>query len=163
MSKTFLISFVIGIVVIGAGIGAVFYKQRGNHIEPNGSILKVRTAKLDDANSVAIAEVRLSNNANFAMVARDISVSIVTGNGEAAGHVIVGVDAKTIFKNYPELGEQFNPVFDMRGEVPPHSSTDREILASFTIPVTDLDQRKDLIVRIEDVTGPVTELHERRK
>ena len=43
MSKPFVITFLIGLLVIGAGIWVVFLKQEGAHIEPKGSILKVRT------------------------------------------------------------------------------------------------------------------------
>jgi hypothetical protein len=153
----------IGLLVIGIGIWAVFYKQAGAHIEPKGSILKVRTLKLDDKTSAAVVEVRLGNDADYPLVARTIETSAVTGNGEVQGNAVAEMDVKDLFKNYPILGEQYNPVLKVRDKVLPHSTIDREICAQFMIPVEELDQRKDLIVRVQDITGAMAELHERRR
>lgn len=161
MSKGFAVTFLIGLLVIGAAIWGVFYKQQGAHIEPKGSILKVRTLKLDDNSSAAVIEVRLTNESDYPLIARGIETSVVAGTGTVPGNPIAEVDLKDLFKNYPILGEQFNPVFKMRDQVPPHGSVDRELAAQFPISVEQLDQRKDLIVRVEDRSGPVAEMHER--
>ena len=73
------------------------------------------------------------------------------------------MDVKELFKYYPVLGEQYNPVLKAREKVPPHGSIDREVCAQFTIPVEELDGRKDMIVRVEDITGPTAEMHEKGK
>jgi hypothetical protein len=140
----------------------VFYKQEGAHIDPKGSILKVRTLKLTDNSSAAIVEVRLTNNADYALVARSIEASVVTGKGDVPGNIVAEMDVKDLFKNFPILGEQYNPVLKARDKVPPHGSIDREVCAQFTIPLADLDSRKDLILRVEDITGPTAELHEKK-
>ena len=163
MSKPFLITFLAGIVVIGGAIWVIFLRQAGAHLEPKGSILKVRTLKLDDKDSAAVVEVRLGNDADYELVARNIESAAVTSSGEVAGNVVAEVDVKDLYKNYPVLGEQFNPVMKVRDKVPPHSSIDREICLQFTIPVEELDQRKDFIVRIQDITGPTLEMHEKRR
>lgn len=163
MTKPFALTFLIGLVVIGTAIWVVFYKQAGAHIEPKGSILKVRTLKLDDNNSAAVAEIRLSNDSDYALVARTIEMSAVTGKGESDGNVVAEVDVKDLYKNFPILGDQYNPVLKARDKVPPHASIDREVCAQFTLPVQDLDQRKDLIVRVQDITGPTAELHEKHR
>jgi len=162
MSKPFLITFLVALLVIGAGIWVVFDRQKGNHIDPQGSVLKVRTVKLDDGNSAAVVEVRMSNDSDFPLVARNIEMSAVTKSGQPQGNVIAEVDVKDLYKNFPALGEQFNPVLKVRDKVPPHSSIDREICAQFAIPIEELDQRKDLIARVQDVTGPTAEMHEKR-
>jgi hypothetical protein len=161
MTKPFALTFMIGLLVIGAGIWAVFYKQAGAHIEPKGSILKVRTLKLDDTHSAAVVELRLTNESDYPLIARTIEMSTVTGKGEEPGNGVAEVDVKDLFKNYPVLGEQYNPVLKARDKVPPHASIDREICATFSIPAADLDQRRDLIVRIQDATGPTAEMHEK--
>ena len=161
MSKGFAITFLIGLLVIGAAVWAVLYKQQGAHIDPKGSILKVRTLKLDDNSSAAVAEVRLTNDADYPLVVRTIEMSAVTGKGDVPGNIVAEMDVKELFKYYPLLGEQYNPVLKAREKVPPHSSIDREVCAQFTIPVDELDQRKDLIVRVEDITGPTAEMHEK--
>lgn len=153
----------IGLLVIGGAIWAVFYKQAGAHIEPKGSILKVRTVKLDDNTSAAIVELRLTNDSDYPLVTRTIETSADTSKGEVQGNVVAEMDVKDLYKNYPVLGEQYNPVLKARDKVAPHSSIDRETCAQFMIPVQDLDQRKDLVVRVQDVTGPTAELHEKHK
>ena len=163
MTKTFALTFLVGLLVIGAGIWAVFYKQSGAHIEPKGSILKVRTLKLDDSNTAVVVDLRVTNDADYAMVARTIETSAVTAKGEVTGNVAAEVDVKDLYKNYPALGEQFNPVLKARDKVLPHSSIDREICATYSVPVAELDARKDMIVRIQDITGPTAELHEKHR
>src|SRR5579864_1347660 len=163
MTKPFALTFMIGLLVIGGAIWAVFYKQAGAHIEPKGSILKVRTLKLDDNTSAAIVELRLSNDSDYQLVARTIETSAMTPKGEVQGNVVAEVDVKDLYKNFPVLGEQYNPVLKARDKVPPHASIDREICGQFMIPVQDLDQRKDLIVRVQDITGPTAEVHEKQK
>jgi hypothetical protein len=161
MSKGFAVTFMIGLLVIGVVIWAVLYKQQGAHIDPKGSILKVRTLKLDDNSSAAVVEVRLANDADYPLVARSIEMTAVTRKAEVPGNMVAEVDVKDLFKNFPLLGEQYNPVLKAREKVPPHGSIDREVCAQFTIPVEDLDSRKDLIVRVEDITGPTAEMHEK--
>jgi hypothetical protein len=163
MSKSFALTFLIGLLVIGGAIWAVFLKQEGAHLDPKGSILKVRTLKLDDEHSAAVAEVRLVNTADYALVARTIEMSVVTGKGESQGNIAAEMDVKRLFQNYPILGEQFNPVLKSRDKVPPKSEIDREVCATFALPVEELDKRKDLIVRVEDITGPTAVLHEKSK
>jgi hypothetical protein len=163
MSKGFAVTFLIGLLVIGAGIWMVFYKQQGAHLDPKGSILKVRTLKLDDTSSAAVVEVRLTNDADYPLVARTIEASAVTLKADVPGNIVAEVDVKDLFKNYPVLGEQFNPVLKAREKVGPHSSIDREVCAQFPVPIDELDQRKDLVVRFEDITGVTAELHEKVK
>ena len=73
------------------------------------------------------------------------------------------MDVKGLYTNNPVLGEQFNPVMKVRDKVPPHSSIDREICAMYNMSVEELDKRKDMIVRIQDITGPTLELHEKHR
>jgi hypothetical protein len=163
MTKPFALTLVIGLLVVGLGIWAVFYKQAGAHIEPKGSILKVRTIKLDEKTSAAVIELRIGDDSDYPLVARTIETTAVTGNGEVQGNMVAEMDVKELYKNYPALGEQFNPVLKVRDKVAPHSSIDRELCAQFMIPVEELDQRKDLIVRFEDITGATADLHEKKK
>ena len=163
MSKGFAITFLIGLLVIGAAVWAVFYRQQGAHIEPKGSILKVRTLKLAENSSAAVIEVRLTNDSDYPLIARTIEASAVTSKGDVPSNIVAEMDVKELFKYYPVLGEQYNAVLKAREKVPPHGSIDREVCAQFTIPVEELDKRKDLIVRVEDVTGPTAEMHEKGK
>jgi hypothetical protein len=163
MSKGFLVTFLIGLAVVSVAIWIVFTRQAGAHIDPKGSILKVRTIKLDDTTSAAIVEIRLSNDADYQLVVRTIETKAITGKGEQQGNAVAEMDVKGLYRNYPVLGEQYNPVLKERDKVPPHSSIDREVCAQFMIPVEELDGRKDLIVAVEDITGPTAEMHEKKR
>jgi hypothetical protein len=161
MSKGFAVTFLIGLLVIGTAIWTVLYKQKGAHIDPKGSILKVRTLKLDDNSSAALVDIRLANDADYPLVVRTIEMSVRTGKGDEAGNMIAAVDVKDLFKNFPILGEAYNPVLVAREKVAPHGSIDREVCAQYNLPVQELDGRKDLIVQVEDITGPTAVLHEK--
>ena len=163
MSKGLAITFLVGLVVVALAVWGVFYKQRGAHIDPKGSILKVRTVALDDKTSAAVMDVRISNDADYPVVARTIEVKAVTSNGDVKGNVIAAGDLKDMFKYYQALGEQYNEVLKQRDQVPAHGSIDREVAAQFPIPVSDLDTRKEIVVSMEDIRGPVAEMHETRK
>ena len=60
-SRGVLIGFGIGVVAIAIAVSAVFYMQRGAHIELKGAVLKVRTAAMDENSSVAVVDFRFAN------------------------------------------------------------------------------------------------------
>jgi hypothetical protein len=163
MSKGLAVTFLVGLVIVGLAVWGLFYKQRGAHIDPKGSVLKVRTMALDEKSSAAVLDIRIANDSDYPVVARTIEIKAVTDKGESQGSGIAAGDLADLIKNYPVLGEQFNPVLKMRDQVPPHSSIDREVGAQFDIPILELDGRKELVVSVEDIRGPVAEMHEKRK
>ncbi len=159
MSKGFLITFGIGIVVVVAIVAYVLQSSKGAHLVPSGSILKVRTQKLDDADSALVVDLRLTNNADFPMTVRRIDLDLEKKDGSAdPGSVIAAADVVNLFQYYPLLGERFNEVLKPRDHVPPHQSIDRMVAWQFNIPEADLQARKKLTIRIEDASGPVAEL-----
>src|SRR5436305_354202 len=127
MSKSFLLTFAIGLVVVGAAVWALFIKQSGAHIDPKGSVIKVRTLKLDDEHSAAIAEIRITNNADYDVVTRNVEASVIGPKGTTEGNIVAEMDVKSLYKNYPVLGEQYNAVLKARDKVPPRSTVDREV------------------------------------
>jgi hypothetical protein len=114
---------------------------------------------LDDNSSAVVADIRVINDADYPLVVRTVEISLQTRTGFQDGNVIAAVDVKDLFKNFPILGEAYNPVLVAREKVPPHGAIDREVSAQFNLPVQELDNRKDLIVKVEDITGPTAELH----
>jgi len=49
----------------------------------------------------------------------------------------------------------------MRDKVPARAAEDRMVAARFEVPEAKLEERKRLLVRIEDVDGPITEISEK--
>jgi len=162
MNKALLHAFGIAVVVVLAIIGGVFYIQRGAHVELQGRILKVRTAPLDDNNSVAVVDFRFTNIADYVFAVRDVTVTV----DDAAGNPVIGTtvadtDARRLFDAIPLLGQKYNSSLIVRDKIAAHGSEDRMIAASFKIPEAQLEKRKQLTIRVEDVDGPVSELKEK--
>jgi hypothetical protein len=161
-SKQLGIAFGIGAAVIAIAVIWIFYIQRGAHIELKGKVLKVRTQSLDENSSVAIVDFRFLNPADYPFVVRSVEISIAGKDGQSLpGQVVSEVDAKRLFEAFPVLGQKFNTSLLMRDKIAPHASEDRMIAARFEIPQQDLDARRNLTVRIEDVDGPISELAEK--
>jgi hypothetical protein len=162
INKQLATMFGIGILVVLFGIGVVLFVSRGAHIELKGSILKVRTQALDEANSVAVVDFRFANPSDYPFVVRSVTVSLKDAAGKAyEGAEVSDVDAKRLFQYYPLLGQKFNDSLLMRDKIKPRHTEDRMIAVRFEVPVQQLDARKQLSVRIEDVDGPVSELLEK--
>ena len=161
--RGFQIAFGVGLVVVLIAVGIILFVQRGAHIELKGSVLKVRTLALDDASSVAVADFRFANPADFPFVVRSVDVSVTGADGKNYTSMPVSeVDAKRLFQYYPVLGQKFNDTLLARDRIPPKTTEDRMIVARFEMPVAQLDARKDLTIRIEDVDGPVSELVQKK-
>jgi hypothetical protein len=160
--KEFLITFGAGLVVILIAVAVMLYIQRGSHIELKGAILKVRTLALDENNSAAVVDFRFANTSNFPFVVRSVDLTVTDAKGEIHdGATVSEVDAKRLFEYYPVLGQKFNDSLLTRDKIAQRTSQDRMIVSSFKMPVQQLEARKNLKIRIEDVDGPVSELSEK--
>ena len=71
------VALVGGLLVVAAGIGGVFYMQRGAHVELKGGVLKVRTQAMDEKSSVAVIDFRFVNPSNYPFMVKEVTVSIV--------------------------------------------------------------------------------------
>jgi hypothetical protein len=162
LSKQFLLTFGIGLVVILIAVVGILYLQRGSHVELKGAILKVRTMGSDENSSLAVVDFRFANPSDIPFVVRSVDVT-ATGAGGAnyTSMSVPEVDAKRIFEYYPVLGPKYNASLITRDRIPGRKSEDRMIVARFEIPVAKLDARTNLKIRIEDVDGPVSELVEK--
>ena len=162
LSKQFLLTFGIGLVAIAIAVAGVLYVQRGAHVELKGAILKVRTMGMDDNSSLAVVDFRFANPSDYPFVVRSVDVSATGANGQNYTSTPVSeIDAKRIFEYYPILGQKFDTSLVARDKIPGQHKEDRMIMARFEMPVAQLDARKNLKVRIEDVDGPVSELAEK--
>ena len=61
----------------------------------------------------------------------------------------------------PGFGRSGNAIEPLTVEELAHAAEDRMVAARFEVPEAKLEQRKRLLVRIEDVDGPVTEISEK--
>ena len=159
VSKPFLITFGIAVVVIAGLVWYGFASTKGNHLEPAGKIAKVRTVKAGDDAAFMVIDFDLMNDSDRPMVVRGIETTIELADGSTAtGSDVAASDMGMAFKNDPLLGEQYNPVLRERDVIPPHQQVGRMVGVSFNVPYDKVETRKQVTVRIEDVTGPVLEM-----
>src|ERR1700691_5336652 len=104
MSKAFLITFGVAVVVIGGLIWFGFAKTEGNHLAPTGSIGKVRTVGATDAVTFMVIDFKVKNDSGREMIVRSVETAIDTADGSTAmGSGVAGADIRSAFKNYPLL------------------------------------------------------------
>jgi|SRR5215469_287375 len=153
------ISFSLAVLVVIAVIAGVFFVQRGAHLELRGEILKVRTAPLDENNSVAVVDFRFLNPADYEYNVLKVTVIIQQKSGmPLEGMTVSEVDAQHLFQALPLLGQKYNTSLIMRNRIPPRATQDRMIAASFPIPEAALDMRSGITVRVEEAEGTVSEM-----
>lgn len=161
LSRQFLMTFGIGLVVILIAVAGIMYLQRGAHVELKGAILKVRTMGMDDNSSLAVVDFRFVNPSDYPFVVRSVDVTATVDGQNLTSTPVPEVDAKRIFEYYPILGQKFNVSLLTRDKIPGRQSEDRMIATRFEVPLAKLDARSNLKIRIEDVDGPVSELVEK--
>jgi len=162
MSRTLLVTFGIGIVVIAIAVAGIVYMQRGGHVELPGKILKVRTAALDEQSAAAVIDFRVTNPSDYPFQVRSVTVVLENQAGaQAEGATASELDAQRLMAGVPLLGDKYNPSLMVRERVPPHTTVDRMIAARFEFPDSQLQSRKRFLVRIEEVDGVVQELSEK--
>jgi hypothetical protein len=168
---TSVIAFVIGLAAIAMLVGGIFYIQRGDKIDLPGKILKVRTAVLDDgkgdrgedhpATSVAVIDFRVTNPSDVIFEVRTVGVQMVGADGKVIdGQISSDSDAAAMMKALPTLGEKYNKTLMVKERVGAHGSEDRMVAVRFVTPLTELDARKNLKIRIEEVDGKTFEYSE---
>lgn len=162
MSRTLLIAFAVGIVVVAIAVSGVVYMQRGAHVELSGKILKVRTAALDEQSSAVAIDFRITNPSDYPFQVRTVTVVLENPSGAGAeGATASEMDAQRLMAGVPLLGEKFNPSLMVRERVPAHATLDRMIAARFEMPDSQLQSRKRFLVKIEEVDGVVEVLSEK--
>ena len=156
-----LVAFGSAALVVAVAIGVVWYMARGSHLELTGTILKVRTAPLDENNSVAVVDFRVTNVANYEFNVLNVKVVVEEKSGaKVEGMTVSEVDARHLFEVLPLLGHKYNDSLVVRNRIPPHATQDRMIAASFPIPEPRLDMRQSITVRVEEVEGNASEIKE---
>jgi hypothetical protein len=162
VTARFVLPLALGLAAAAAAVFGIFYVQRGAHVELKGSILKVRTHELDERSSIAVVDFRFVNPSDYPFIVRQVDVTAVDKSGKTLESLLVAeVDAKRLFEVYPTLGQKFNETLLMRERIGARESHDRMVAARFDMPVSELNARQQLVVRIEDVDGPVSELREK--
>ena len=97
LSKQFLVTFGVGLVVILIAVAFILFMQRGAHVELKGGILKVRTMGADENSSLAVVDFRFVNPSDYPFVVRSVDVTATIAGQEVTSTPVSEVDAKKIF------------------------------------------------------------------
>jgi len=159
VSKGFTIGFAITIVVIAIVIWRIADATKGNHLAPITKVGKVRIQKVDENESIVILDFSVDNDSDRKLVVRTVDAQLDSADGSSTdGSVIAARDLANIFKNYPQMGEQYNPPFKAWDEVKPRERIDRMIGVRFDVPDEKLAKRRDIDLRLEDLSGIVVDV-----
>jgi hypothetical protein len=162
MNKGFAIAFGAGLVVVGLGTASFLYMNHGLKLELPGKVLKVRTAALDENDSVAVFDFRVTNTSDLNFQVRSVKVELVDEHGTSyVGDDVSDVDATRLLAGVPVLGQKYNPSLMLKDVIRPHATVDRMIAAHFGGASSVLDKRKKFVLHIEEVDGTTFDYPER--
>ncbi len=154
MSKAFGVGFAVALVVLAFLGWRIVDSTRGNHLDPVTKIGKVRVQKVDENESIVILDFSVDNASDRKLVVRTVEGFLNERDGSSVdGSIVAAKDLGNVFRNYPELGDQYNPPFKAWDEVKPHERLDRMIGIRFDVPDEKIAQRKNLLLRLEDISG----------
>ena len=158
MHKGFLIALGVAVVVSGVAFmrtSAYFAKHR----LAEGKIGKVRVLQADENETLAILDFNLTNDTDQPIVVRSLLPSFNDSAGsQVDGHMIAARDVDNIFRNYPDLGEKYNPPLVAQDTLPAKESIDRMAAIRFDVPRKAFDARKEIVLQIDTNGGVVAEL-----
>jgi hypothetical protein len=161
MRKGFLIAVAAALVISGVAFvrtSAYFAKHR----LAEGKIGKVRVLQADENETLAILDFSVTNETDQPIVVR----SLIPGFNDSAGahvdgHMVASRDVDNVFRNYPELGEKYNPPLVAQDMLPAKGSIDRMAVVRFDVPRKTFDTRKEIVLQIDTNGGVVAELKTR--
>ena len=159
-----IVPFAVGLAVIAVLVGGIFYMQRNDKIDLPGKIVKVRTAVLDDGKSdrgedhaptsIAVVDFRVTNPSDVIFEVRTVTVQMIGADGKTYdGQISSDSDAAAVMKALPVLGDKYNQTLRVKDRIGAHGSEDRMAAVRFVASLAELDARKNLTVRIEEVDG----------
>ncbi|HEU0121030.1 MAG TPA: hypothetical protein VFQ91_10945 [Bryobacteraceae bacterium] len=158
-SRTLLICAGIGLLVIGALIGGGLFATRGTHLELEGSIRKTRVAALSSSRSVVVLDFRITNPSDYPFVLKTTEIEVTMADGrKEIGQFIPEIDAKTLFPALPALGDKLAVSVSTGEKIGKKQTVERMAAASFPFPESELETRKEILLRLRDVDGPVSEI-----
>jgi hypothetical protein len=109
--------------------------------------------------SLAVLDFTLTNDTNQQIVVRSLQPSFDAKDGSSVdGSMIAARDIDNIFRNYPDLGEQYNPPLKAQDILPPNGTIDRMVVVRFDVPQQAFSSRKDVVLRVDSNGGIVAEL-----
>ena len=154
MNKRLAIFLGIGLVIAGVAAALIFMKHVSSHLEVKGEILKIRADKIDEANCVAILDIRLENVSDVAFTVRTITVMLENAAGEKSEGETLSRKAIPELLSYNKfLGQLYNDTISATDTIKPREKMDRSLVVRFDVPLDTFNKAKQIRLTIEDPTG----------
>jgi hypothetical protein len=146
-------------LIAGAFVALILYKQQGARLVLAGEITNVRTLGMDEKSSVAIVDFKLTNGSQYPFVVGSTAMSLVDANGGMQeGSIVSDGQTKDLFDTFPVLGTKNGRSLAIREKIAPGEARVVTLAARFEIPKGDADTRKSIKVTVTEIDGTVTEL-----
>ncbi len=159
MSKGFLVGFAITAVAIPLLVWQALVATKGNHLAPITKVGKVRIQKVDEKESIAILDFSVNNDSDRKLVVQSVEASLDGRDGSSVdGSIVAARDLDNVFRVYSIPGGQYNPPFKAWDEVKPHERIDRMIGIRFDVSDETIEKRKDIDLRLQDISGTVVDV-----
>jgi hypothetical protein len=153
---------VVGLAVVGAALGFLLIGTKGNHLELNGTILKVRVLPLTSA-SLVIVDFRVTDPSDVPFIMKGATLTLEPASGPMLdGMTVSKTDIENVFKYNPILGPKFNDVLGINDRIEPHQRLDRMVGARFEIPEAQAEDRKAIHLHVEEMGGVTADLVEKK-
>ena len=153
---------VVGLAVVGMALGFLLIGTKGNHLELNGTILKVRVLPLSSA-SLVIVDFRVTDPSDVPFIMKGATLTLEPASGPTLdGMTVSKTDIENVFKYNPILGPKFNDVLGINDRIQPHQRLDRMVGARFEIPEAQAEDRKAIHLHVEEMGGLTVDLVEKK-
>ena len=151
----------IGLLLAGVGVALIMLMNRGQRVQVDGTILKVRTISVDDNASIAVVDFRMKNPSDVLFQVKQLTVVVTRADGtDEEGATMTEMDLDRVLDFYKATGPRFNPTFKLRDRLKPGEQLDRTAAGSFSIAEKSLLNRRNLVLKIQDADGIVTQIAE---
>jgi hypothetical protein len=154
---------IVGLVVVGIALTFLLVGTKGNHLELNGTILKVRVLPLSPVASLVVVDFRVTDPSDIPFVMKGASLTLEPASGPILdGMTVSKPDVENVFKYNPILGPKFNDVLGIKDRIEPHQRLDRMVGARFEIPESQAEDRKAIHLHVEEMDGVTADLVEKK-
>jgi hypothetical protein len=154
---------IVGVAVVGIALGFLLIGTKGNHLELNGTILKVRVLPLSPVASLVVVDFRVTDPSDIPFVMKGASLTLEPATGATLdGMMVSKPDIENVFKYNPILGPKFNDVLGIEDRIAPHQRLDRMVGARFEIPESQAEERKAIHLHVEEMDGVTADLVEKK-
>jgi hypothetical protein len=144
-------------LILAVVMAVVLFINRGSQIRLDSRILKTRLIPADDASTLAVIEVRITNPSNIKFVVRNVQPKVILADRtELDGIPVAQVDLDRVLDALKIHGPRYNPVLKARDSFTSSWQGDRTVAATFPRSAAEIERRKGFVIEVEDVDGAVT-------